>query len=131
MNKAKVILSFMILIGFVPFKTVNASSIKVNILYCQADNIHLQSLLPYSPITKDSIKRKKLIIGLFAFPFPMGFMGAHRVVLGCKPWIPVVYMATFGGCFGLLPLIDCCVIAFSKDIAQYENNARIFMWIKE
>ncbi len=75
-------------------------------------------------------KKKKFISALFAFPFPLGFMGGHRVMLGTKPWVPVVYVATFGGCFGVLPLIDFFVIIFSKDIEQYENNPNIFMWLK-
>jgi TM2 domain-containing membrane protein YozV len=79
---------------------------------------------------KDETKKKKFVSSLLALPFPFGFLGAHRVMLGTKPWVPVVYIATFGGCFGLLPLIDFCVIVFSKDIEQYENNPRIFMWIK-
>jgi TM2 domain-containing membrane protein YozV len=78
----------------------------------------------------DAELKQKIISAMLAFPFPFGFMGAHRVMLGCKPWIPVVYVATFGGCFGLLPLIDFCVIVFSKDIKQYENNPHIFMWLK-
>lgn len=82
-------------------------------------------------ISKDSTKQKKLVSALFAFPFPFGFMGAHRVMLGTKPWVPVVYVVTLGGCFGLLPLIDFCVLSFSKDISEFENNPNVFMWIKE
>jgi TM2 domain-containing membrane protein YozV len=78
----------------------------------------------------DEQKKKKRISALFAFPFPFGFVGAHRVMLGTKPWIPLVYVATFGGCFGLLPLIDFCVILKTKDITKYENNPNLFMWIK-
>lgn len=78
----------------------------------------------------DELQKKKWILALSAFPFPMGFVGAHRVMLGTKPWIPIVYVATFGGCFGLLPLIDFIVILNCKDIAQYENNPNLFMWIK-
>lgn len=84
----------------------------------------------FKQIKGDETKKKKLIAALFAFPFPLGFMGAHRVMLGTKPWVPVVYVATFGGCFGILPLIDFCVITFSKDISPYENNPNIFMWVK-
>jgi len=80
------------------------------------------------PITKK--EKKRWVAAVTAFPFPFGFVGAHRIMLGTKPWVPVVYIATFGGCFGLLPLIDFCVILFSKDIEQYENNPNIFMWIK-
>jgi TM2 domain-containing membrane protein YozV len=82
------------------------------------------------PFSKESQKKKKIVAAIFSFPFPFGFMGAHRVMLGCKPWVPVVYVATFGGCFGLLPLIDFCVIVFSKDIGRYENNENVFMWVK-
>ncbi len=78
----------------------------------------------------DKQKKKKLVSALFAFPFPFGFVGAHRVMLGTKPWIPIAYVATFGGCFGLLPLIDFFVIICSKDIEHYENNPNLFMWIK-
>lgn len=81
------------------------------------------------PVT-DNPKKKKWVTAMFAFPFPFGFVGAHRVMLGTKPWIPIVYVATFGGCFGLLPLIDFFVIISSKDIEQYENNPNLFMWIK-
>ncbi len=80
--------------------------------------------------TKKFKNREKLLSAFFAFPFPLGFIGAHRVLLGTKPWVPIVYVATFGGCFGVLPLIDFFVIAFSKDIEQYENNPHIFMWVK-
>lgn len=78
----------------------------------------------------DSERKKKRITAICAFPFPFGFVGAHRVMLGTKPWVPVVYVATFGGCFGLLPLIDFCVILWSKNTEQYENNPNIFMWMK-
>ena len=80
--------------------------------------------------SKGEKNKKKIISAFFAFPFPLGFMGAHRVMLGTKPWVPVVYVATFGGCFGVLPLIDFFVITFSKDIEKYENNPNIFMWLK-
>lgn len=74
--------------------------------------------------------KKKIIAAILAFPFPFGFMGAHRVLLGCKPWVPVFYVATFGGCFGILPLIDFCAILMSKDVEEYENNPNVFMWAK-
>lgn len=86
-------------------------------------------LLTASPL-KEIQKKKKLVTAILAFPFPFGFVAAHRVMLGTKPWIPIVYVATFGGCFGLLPLVDFCVIICSKNIEQYENNPNLFMWIK-
>lgn len=132
MSKANIINLFMI-VSFAFLKTGYSNPIIKDTLYLKRDTIYLNTSLDINslPSKIDSTTRKKIIVSLFAFPFPMGFMGAHRVMLGCKPWIPVVYMATFGGCFGLLPLIDFCVIAFSKNIEQYENNSHVFMWIKE
>jgi TM2 domain-containing membrane protein YozV len=75
-------------------------------------------------------KHKKIINGLLSFPFPLGFLGAHRIMLGTKPWVPIVYVATFGGCFGILPLVDFCVLMLSNNVEQYENNPNVFMWIK-
>ncbi|OFY83431.1 MAG: hypothetical protein A3F72_20525 [Bacteroidetes bacterium RIFCSPLOWO2_12_FULL_35_15] len=102
-----------------------------------SDSIKIQNPLTLSDsafhkksASAKALRKKKIISSLCAFPFPLGFVGAHRVMLGTKPWVPIVYVATFGGCFGLLPLIDFCVIIFSKDIAQYENNPTIFMWVK-
>lgn len=90
-----------------------------------------QKELAFSPaLPSDDLKKKKRVCAFFAFPFPFGFVGAHRVMLGTKPWIPIVYVASFGGCFGLLPLIDFLVILNAKDMEQYENNPNLFMWIK-
>jgi TM2 domain-containing membrane protein YozV len=132
MSKANIINLFMI-VGVAFFKPAYSNPIAINTLYLKSDTSQLCTSHNINSLFSkiDSTTRKKIIVSLFAFPFPMGFMGAHRVMLGCKPWIPVVYMATFGGCFGLLPLIDFCVIAFSKDIEQYENNSHVFMWIKD
>lgn len=99
------------------------------------DSVYFFSYKNEGGIEKDSIstkerRKKKLVAAITAFPFPLGFVGAHRVMLGTKPWVPVIYVATLGGVFGLLPLIDFCVIVFSKDIEQYENNPNIFMWVK-
>ena len=73
-------------------------------LFLQVDEIKCDSIVKEA--SKKEVNKKKFISALFAFPFPLGFMGAHRVMLGTKPWVPVVYAATFGGCFGVLPLID-------------------------
>ncbi|HLC82903.1 MAG TPA: NINE protein [Bacteroidia bacterium] len=98
-------------------------------LFLIVDSVVTDSLSQKVDSNKEKNK-KKIISAFFAFPFPLGFMGAHRVMLGTKPWVPVVYVATFGGCFGVLPLIDFFVITFAKDIEQYENNPNIFMWLK-
>ena len=105
---------------------LNIVSTDTTLLYLDQKGIARNEILPVT----NNPKKKKWVTAMFAFPFPFGFVGAHRVMLGTKPWIPIVYVATFGGCFGLLPLIDFCVILSSKDIEQYENNPNLFMWIK-
>jgi len=136
MNKPIVSLFIAMLMGFVFSIKANNNLNRTGILIIEDSTVMLKSaeqliIIKQTPeVAKDSLLRKKLIASFFAFPFPFGFMGAHRIMLGTKPWVPVVYVATFGGCFGLLPLIDFCVIVFSKDIEQYENNPNIFMWVK-
>lgn len=73
---------------------------------------------------------KKITAAVLAFPFPFGMVGLHRIYLGTKPHVPVVYIATFGGVLGILPLIDFFAITCDKNFDQYRDNGKIFMWIK-
>jgi hypothetical protein len=74
---------------------------------------------------------KRVKSAILAFPFPFGMVGLHRIYLGTKPYVPVAYIATLGGVFGILPLIDFCTILFHKDFDHYQNNGQVFMWINE
>ena len=74
-------------------------------------------------------KNKKIVAVLLAFPFPFGIVGLHRIYLGCAPYVPVAYIGSLGGVFGILPFIDFCVLLLDKDIDRYINNKKIFMWI--
>ena len=73
---------------------------------------------------------KKVIASVLAFPLPFGVIGLHRIYLGTKPYIPLVYIGTVGGAFGILPFIDFCVILLDKDIEHYKANPHVFMWIE-
>ncbi len=59
-----------------------------------------------------------------------GPLGGHRLYLGTKPVVPVVYAVTLGGGIGILPIIDLFAIAFTKDISRYIDNERVIMWLK-
>ena len=74
---------------------------------------------------------KKITAAVLAFPFPFGMVGLHRIYLGTKPYVPVAYIATLGGVFGILPLIDFFAITCDKNFDQYRDNGKVFMWIKE
>ncbi len=141
MNKTTLFLLLTWISGFVFFQRLQASDritsprIIKDSLKQDADSIGVELAGHFhgkfiKNIPPPDQKKKKFVCSLFALPFPCGFVGAHRVMLGTSPWIPVVYVATFGGCFGLLPLIDFCFITFSKDITAFENNPHIFMWAK-
>jgi hypothetical protein len=73
---------------------------------------------------------KKAIAAVLAFPLPFGVIGLHRLYLGTKPYIPLVYIGTIGGAFGILPFIDFCVILLDKDTERYKANSHVFMWIE-
>lgn len=79
---------------------------------------------------KNQINNRKLTAALLAFPFPFGIVGLHRIYLGTKPYVPVVYIATLGGVFGILPLIDFFAIIFDKDFEGYNENGKVLMWVK-
>jgi TM2 domain-containing membrane protein YozV len=90
-----------------------------------------QPHLPQKALPNDTIKkRKKLIAALLAFPVPFGIIGLHRIYLGSKPYIPLIYIGTLGGCIGIIPFIDFIVICLEKDITKYCNNPNLIMWAK-
>lgn len=74
---------------------------------------------------------KKITSAVLAFPLPFGIVGLHRIYLGTKPYVPVAYIASLGGVFGILPFIDFCAISFGKNFDQYRDNGKVFMWIKD
>ncbi len=74
-------------------------------------------------------QNKKLTAAILAFPLPFGIVGLHRIFLGSAPYVPVVYIASFGGALGLLPLIDFCFILLDKKTENYINNKKVFMWV--
>lgn len=61
----------------------------------------------------------------------LGPVGGHRVILGTKSWVPLVYTLTLGGGLGIVPLIDFFATLFSKDISEYQNQGRVLMWLNK
>ena len=67
-------------------------------------------------------------LGAALIAIPLGMLGMHRIYLGTKPIVPIFYILTFGGGFGILPFIDFVVLIMADDMKPYINNPRIFMW---
>lgn len=108
------------------------------VVFDVAENLHNFSLEDnhkpnpvFTLFKKKQRLNKKITAATLAFPFPFGIVGLHRIYLGTKPYVPVAYIGTVGGVFGILPLIDFCKITFDKDFEQYRDNGKVFMWIKE
>ena len=82
-------------------------------------------------IKKNVGENNRVVAAILAFPI-FGITGLHRIYLGTKPYVPVVYIASLGGCAGILPLIDFFAIIFAnKDTFDcYKENPNVFMWIK-
>lgn len=87
-----------------------------------------------NPVIKKFKKRqrlnKRITAAVLAFPFPFGIVGLHRIYLGTMPYVPVAYVASLGGVFGILPFIDFCAITFDgKNFEHYRDNGQVFMWL--
>ena len=57
--------------------------------------------------------------------FFLGGLGIHRVYLGGRPILILLYFITFGGIFGLLPLIDFIRLIIGH-MDHYEGNDKFF-----
>lgn len=98
------------------------------------ENVSIEDKKPnpiFQLFRKKQKLNKKITAAVLAFPFPFGMVGLHRIYLGTKPYVPVAYIATLGGVFGILPLIDFFAITCDKNFDQYRDNGKVFMWIKE
>jgi TM2 domain-containing membrane protein YozV len=60
------------------------------------------------------------------FDITLGLLGVHRLYLGTKPSVPMIYTMTLGGA-GFLVVADLGVILFSKDLEKFANNDHVFM----
>jgi TM2 domain-containing membrane protein YozV len=89
-----------------------------------------QSALQVNAVADSTTHHKhKLIAAVLAFP--LGIFGLHRIYLGAAKATPLIYIATVGGLFGVLPFIDFVLIVLCKDINTYAYNPHTFMWSKK
>ncbi len=67
----------------------------------------------------------------FILAWVVGGLGIHRVYLGGKTSLILIYVVTCFGIFGIVPLVDWIVLligAVKNDISAYVNNDSFFMW---
>jgi len=134
--KVKLLLAFCLIVSAVVAKnsitTVYYLDNTSTVIF--SENITLDEKKPnpiFQLFRKKQRLNKQITAAVLAFPFPFGIVGLHRIYLGTKPYVPVAYIASLGGVFGILPLIDFFAITFDKDFDHYRDNGKVFMWIKE
>ena len=77
----------------------------------------------------DSLRREPERLVASVLAVGLGTFGAHRIYLGTRPGVPILYGITFGG-FGILPLLDLGHLLFTKDLEPYRHNRQVFMWAR-
>ena len=103
-----------------------------NTIVPQVETVSKKEVKKQNRISKkiEKIKSKlgneadSLQIGAIIAAFFLGGIGLHRVVMGGTPLLMLGYLFTFGGFFGLLPLIDIIRLILNPD--HYRNNDRFF-----
>lgn len=103
---------------------------KSNVVVLETSFLESTIVLSDSMHHAEGLNKKRFIAAALAFPLPFGVLGLHRVYLGSQPYMPLVYIATLGGCLGVLPFIDFAVILLDKNFERFMNNPRVFMWNK-
>lgn len=86
-------------------------------------------LSPSDTISKKEFNKIKLTAVTLALT--LGVFGVHRLYLGTKANVPIIYTLTLGGGFFVLPVIDIVYILTAKELSQLQNNDYVFMWNKK
>ena len=94
--------------------------------FVHGDTIRVEQTIPVEFSMTKTTKPHKITAIIFALL--TGPLGGHRVYLGTSTQVPLIYTATLGG-FGMLVVADIVVILVSKDLSEFQNNDKIFMWI--
>lgn len=112
-----------------PLESIAFSENEANLSPLGAHEISVKKLKLISLLQNATVENKKVTAAILTLT--LGMLGVHRIYLGTAPYIPAVYLFTFGGGFFILPIIDLVMILSTKDITQFENNKRLLMWTGE
>lgn len=136
LSVGKFIIPFIFLVLFQTKAVCSEISLQQNFILSNLNEIELIEInqeRPLPNLQKFLIKlqrKRKITAAALAFPLPFGIIGLHRLYLGTQPYVPLVYIATVGGAFGILPIVDFAVILGKKDISELMDNKNVFMWVK-
>ena len=71
------------------------------------------------------------VVALIVDYVGFGLIGIHRLILGTNPINCLWYFLTFGGIFGIIPLVDgiMLIIDLIQGGATYLDNPAFIMWL--
>lgn len=122
------------------FSNVEASNYQINDAKVDAlfEKASTTIMMNFDEISSDMMSpsatfntsfKSKSPVAAIVLDFFLGVLGVHRFYLGTKVMTGVGYILTFGGIFGLIPLVDLIVLAVNfDDISQFVDNPKFFMW---
>lgn len=87
------------------------------------------NLNPNATLGQQTTLNEKDPIVAIILDFFLGGLGIHRVYLGGRGTLVLIYFITCGGIFGIVPLVDLIVLAINyDDISQFVDNDKFIMW---
>ena len=108
------------------FAATDSSLSETNNLALHTTVQHTKLIKLIGALQQATTENKKITAAVLTLT--LGMLGVHRIYLGTAPYIPAVYLFTFGGGFFILPVIDLVMILSSKDLSKFENNPKLLMW---
>ena len=105
---------------------------KIDASFAQATEISLVSAFDLNSFNGNGqVLDDKDPVMAFVLATVLGYLGIHRLYLGTKPTVVILYIITAGGC-GIITLIDwiqlLMVLLDEKDMAPYIDNPNFIMW---
>ncbi len=73
----------------------------------------------------------KTIVAFVLDTVGLGAFGIHRLILGTRAINVLLYIITFGGIFGIIPLVDWIMLLLDivEGTASYIGNPSFIMWL--
>ncbi len=106
----------------------------VDNMFANATEVQVASLLASANsnvynLAGISVAAEKNAIVAAILAWFLGGFAIHRYYLGTKGSMFFYYFCTFGGIFGIVPLVDFVMLLVnSNDISPYINNEKFIMW---
>ena len=126
---------FILLCALAAFSfTANASSYTIDDASVDALFTEAQMTAPASlpaPVSPNMEPQTRNIVSLVIDMTGLGLIGIHRLILGTEPINCLWYFLTFGGIFGIVPLVDWVMILIDliEGEANWLDNPKFIMWV--